>query len=119
MCKQKHHEGKCSVFSVGIASFSFDVYFVQEDDSGFATFMTPSGEIVKVISPNVRSAKRSILLLLVHLTSATIFIFVFILTISSMSGKLTVRLNLPTVILANHLLKVIILMMLVTLIQLL
>lgn len=30
----------------------FDVYFVQEDDSGFATFMTPSGEIVKVVSPN-------------------------------------------------------------------
>ena len=30
----------------------FDVYFVQQDDSGFATFMTPSGEIVKVVSPN-------------------------------------------------------------------
>lgn len=30
----------------------FDVYFVQEDGSGAATFMTPSGEIVKIVSPN-------------------------------------------------------------------
>ena len=30
----------------------FDVYFVQQDDSGTATFMTPSGEIVKIVSPD-------------------------------------------------------------------
>ena len=30
----------------------FDVYFVQEDDSGVATFMMPSGETVKIVSPN-------------------------------------------------------------------
>ena len=97
----------------------FDVYFVQEDDSGVATFMMPSGKLLRSFHLMVRSAKRSILLLLVHLASATMFILVIILTISSMSGKLTVRLNLPTVILANHLLKVTILIMLVTLIQLL
>ena len=30
----------------------FDVYFVQQDDSGTATFMMPSGEIVKIVSPD-------------------------------------------------------------------
>ena len=30
----------------------FDVYFVQQDDSGVATFMMPSGETVKIVSPD-------------------------------------------------------------------